>query len=117
MELGWISRGPQSRTRIRRPQRPGDQRQRGERFALHGRRQQQHEHDIHRLSVDGIELDPLLQLRKQPNGPLQIRQSGMGNGDALADPGRSQFFPLLQKGRHLIGRQTETGCGLGRQFL
>ncbi len=54
---------------------------------------------------------------KHPEGPLQIRQPGMRNGDALAYPRRSQLFPLEKAGRDLIDRQAETGRGLGREFL
>ena len=56
-------------------------------------------------------------LREQAVGPLQIRQPGVRNGDALAYPGRTQVFPLEKVGRDLIDGQAEAGRGPGGEFL
>ena len=53
------------------------QRQRLDLSATGSRRQQQNEHDVHRMLVDGVEFDGRLQSRKQSVGPLQVRQPGV----------------------------------------
>ena len=103
---------PQPREGLRRSQCPRHQRQRAERFVFGRRGQQENEHDVHRLAVDGVEFDRRLQFREQPVGPLQFRQPGMRDGDALADPRRSQVFALEQIGRDLIGGRPRLAAAL-----
>jgi len=56
------------------------------------RRRDQQEEDIHRLSIKGGEIDPLARERDSSDQTIHGGVPGMGNGHALSDPSRAEFF-------------------------
>ena len=59
-------------------------------------RREQQEHDIDRLAVDRVEIDRLGKPREDADDALQPGELAVGNGDALAEPGRAQPLALQQ---------------------
>ncbi len=92
-------------------QQPGNPRQRLEVIGTGGFRSQQQKDQIHRLLVDGLEIDRVLEACEQAVKAVQVGHLAVRNGDAVADAGGAQPLafhkdvedgPLVQPGD--IGR-------------
>ncbi len=58
---------------------------------------QQQERDVHRLTVQGLEIDRPVEPREQAEQAVETRQLAVRDGDALPDPGRAQPLALEQR--------------------
>src|SRR5690606_16611496 len=52
----------------------------------------QDEQQVHRMVVDGVEVDRLLQFYQGTGGGRQVLDAAVGHGDAVADAGAAQLF-------------------------
>src|SRR5437588_2675523 len=59
-------------------------------------RRQQQKHEIDRLAVERLKIDRPFEPRKKTKQVVELWQLAMGNGDAMADPGRAELLALLQ---------------------
>jgi len=59
-------------------------------------RSQQQEHQIHRLVIDGLEVDGFDQSGKNTDQTIKSNEFAVRNRDAMADSGRSEPFALQQ---------------------
>src|SRR5262245_62803324 len=58
---------------------------------------EQQKHQIDRLAVERLEVDRPFQPGEQSEQLAELGQLAVGNGDAIADAGRSELFALLQR--------------------
>ena len=78
-------------------------------------REQEQKDDVDGLSIDGIEGDWFAQPDKHSNRFADLVKSGVRQRDAAAHAGRSQFFPLFQLRKDLLGPHIDDRSGLTRQ--
>ena len=85
-------------------------------FTIGARRGEQGEDEIDGLAVNGIEIDRLIQTHKHGAHPVQTFEPGMGDRDAVTNPGGALGLAIAQGVEHQGGVETEsTGGELGGQ--
>ena len=65
----------------------------------------QHENEIDRQAVQSLEIDRALEPCENAENPVALGELAMGNGDAVADPGRAQPLALQDRIENLARRQ------------
>ncbi|MCY1463825.1 hypothetical protein D9M71_817750 [compost metagenome] len=68
-------------------------------------RNQQHEQQVDRGAIDGVEIDRGIQVQQGADRPIAAFEPAMRNGNAIAKTGRAQFFTGDQAFEHILHRQ------------
>jgi hypothetical protein len=86
----------QSLAEFASPKHSGGARQSLEMHARRPLRSQQSQKQVSGLSIEGLELDPMPAPGKASDEAAEPRQLGVGNREAMSDPGRTEPLPLHQ---------------------
>ena len=99
------------------PQQPGHAGQRLEMIGARSLRRQQQKQQVNRLAVERLEVDRVIEARKQPEQMVELPQLPVRDGDAVAHGGRAQFFPLQQNLEDRLLVEPGKGRRLGGESL
>src|SRR5919109_3669612 len=78
---------------------------------------QQQKNQIHRLPIEGIEVDRFVEAREQANDALERSELDVRDGNAAAEPCRAQSFALQQRVKDFARGQSRQLRGTVAQLL
>ena len=78
---------------------------------------QQQNDDVHRLAVDGVEVDAVAEAGEKREWRLEAWQPRVWQRHAVADAGRAKLLALGDLAHDLVGGQACCGRGFRRELL